>query len=147
MAGGRPTKLTDEVIEQARAHVDSFDVSINTLLPTVEGLAIDLNISRDTLYEWAKESKEFSDILADLKVRQANKLLQNSLANRYNSTIAKLLLSSKHGYIEQTKIDAKVEQVTPILGGKTSDNVKGDINETEEGTNSAEISELIPEDD
>lgn len=116
--GGRPTKLTQELVEQARKHVDSFDVSVNTLLPTVEGLALELCVHKDSLYEWAKPCVEdhqheetcglrleFSDMLGDLKNKQAQKLVQNSLLNRYNPTIAKLLLSSKHGYVEKSEVD------------------------------------------
>lgn len=105
MAAGRPTKLTLELVEQAKKHLEDFDVTVGTLLPTVEGLALELKVSRDTIYEWAKENEEFSDILGKLKNMQAQKLMQNSLANRYNPTIAKLLLSSKHGYIEKQEID------------------------------------------
>lgn len=102
---GRPTKLTPELVEKARQHLESFDVTVGTLLPTVEGLALELKVSRDTLYEWAKQNTEFSDILSDLKVAQGQKLIQNGLQNRYNSTIAKLILSGKHGYVEKSEID------------------------------------------
>lgn len=104
-AGGRPTKLTDELIEQARQHVLTFDISVGTLLPTIEGLALDLHISRETLYQWEKENTEFSDILEEMRQLQATKLIQNSIVNRYNPTIAKMILSGKHGYVEQTATD------------------------------------------
>lgn len=104
-AGGRPTKLTDSMIELGWSYLDESDISTATLLPTVEGLALKLNIHRDTLYDWAKDNEEFSDILAKLKSKQADKLIQNSLAGRYNATIAKMILSGKHGYIEQSATD------------------------------------------
>jgi len=127
-AGGRPTKLTEELIEQARQHLLTFDISVGTLLPTIEGLALDLHISRDTLYEWEKENKEFSDILEQLRQLQASKLIQNSILNRYNSTIAKMILSGKHGYVEKTEQDVKVQEITPILGGasKVGKDVRSD---------------------
>lgn len=105
MPAGRPTKLTPELVDQAKAHLATFDVTVGTLLPTVEGLALELHVSRDTVYEWAKDNQEFSDIVNELKSRQAQKLIQNALQNRYNPTIAKLILSGKHGYVEKSEVD------------------------------------------
>lgn len=104
--GGRPTKLTSELIELASTYVaETESVGIATLLPTIEGLALALHISRDTIYEWEKEDVRFSDIVNNLRVAQGQKLIQNSLVGRYNPTIAKLILSGKHGYVEKTEID------------------------------------------
>jgi hypothetical protein len=102
---GRPTKLTDELVEQAELYLDETgNMSVNTLLPTIEGLALLLNIRRETLYEWEKENEDFSNILERLRALQAQKIMQNSMLNRYNPTISKLMLS-KHGYIEQRQDD------------------------------------------
>ncbi len=102
---GRPTKLTPELIEQAEEYLDeTSNISVGALLPTIEGLALLLNIRRDTLYEWEKENADFSDILERLRAAQAQKIMQNSMLNRYNPTISKLMLS-KHGYIEKREED------------------------------------------
>jgi len=115
---GRPTKLTAELIYKAREHVEAFDVSTYTLLPTIEGLALELRISRDTVYEWEKENTDFSDIVTELRAKQANKLIQNSLAGKYNASIAKLILSGKHGYVEKSEQDLTTngkDIIQPIL--------------------------------
>ena len=105
---GRPKEFNEEVVENARKFLDTFDVSVATLLPTIEGLALYLHISRDTVYEWEKEDEAFSDIVKELRSRQAEKLIQNALANRYNASIAKLILSGKHGYVEKTEVDQNI---------------------------------------
>ena len=69
----------------------------------LEGLSLFLKVNRDTLYTWAKEHPEFSDILDDLRNAQAEKLINNGLSGDYNPTIAKLILT-KHGYHD--KVDA-----------------------------------------
>lgn len=107
MRTGRPTKLSSELIEQARSYVKEHDISVGTLLPTIEGLAFKLNVRRDTLYEWEKTNGDFSDILEDIRQLQANKLIQNSIINRYNPTIAKMMLS-KYGYVEKSEVDNNV---------------------------------------
>lgn len=105
MTAGRPKKLTPELMEEARRYLSEMDISIHTLLPTIEGLAIALHISRETVYAWEKEDKEFSDIVAQLRADQGQKLIQNALLGKYNATIAKLILSGKHGYVEKTETD------------------------------------------
>lgn len=105
MTVGRPKKLTPELMEEARKYLSEMDISIHTLLPTIEGLAIALHISRDTVYEWEKENKDFSDIVNQLRADQGQKLIQNALLGKYNATIAKLILSGKHGYVEKTETD------------------------------------------
>lgn len=105
MTAGRPKKLTPELMEEARKYLSEMDISIHTLLPTIEGLAIALHISRETVYAWEKENEEFSDIVAQLRADQGQKLIQNALLGKYNATIAKLILSGKHGYVEKTETD------------------------------------------
>lgn len=136
--GGRPTKLTEELIEQAHAYVDrTKSIGTQEFLPTIEGLALELGIRRETVHAWANSGEspaevdgsinplheEFSNIVDKLRAAQAQKLIQNSLLGRYNSTIAKLILSGKHGYVEQQSVDHTTkgkEMPAPILGGATS---------------------------
>lgn len=113
---GRPTKLTPLLIKKAAAFVDGRR-SDRAPLPTVEGLALELGISRDTVYEWADKPGQFSDIVSDLKSAQAEKLVQLSLTGRYNAAIAKLILSGKHGYVEkqQTDLTSNGKDIAPVL--------------------------------
>lgn len=102
---GAPTKLTLELIEKARLYVQEKDTTEpGEPLPTIERLSIMLDVHRDTLYEWEKDNKDFSDILRKLRASQADKLVQNSLVGKYNPVITKLMLS-KHGYVEQSATD------------------------------------------
>ncbi len=79
---------------------------IKVKLPSIEGLALFLKVSRDTLYEWEKNYQEFSDILEKVKQSQAERLLNNGLSGDYNSTISKLILT-KHGYVDKQEITGK----------------------------------------
>jgi hypothetical protein len=88
---------------------DSYQRIIRVKVPTIEGLAVHLDVSRDTLYEWEKLYCEFSDIMEKLRAKQADRLINNGLSGDYNPTIAKVLLT-KYGYregIEQTGKDGK----------------------------------------
>ncbi len=120
--GGRPTKLTPELIENARGYIDdcvdeyeqllkqdgqnsiSYDNKLKVMLPSVAGLARTLKVSRDTIYEWQKENKEFSYIIDDIQAEQEKRLLDNGLAGRYNPMITKVILT-KHGYADRVETD------------------------------------------
>jgi len=104
--GGRPTDYNDAVLKKAMAYINgAYEKEQKEELPTVAGLSVYLGVSRETIYDWARqESKqEFSDIVAILQALQERMLVNKGLAGIYNSTIAKLLLSSKHGYAERTE--------------------------------------------
>lgn len=111
---GRPTDYSDEVVSDAWNYVKEFandegtGDKLKVNLPTIEGLALYLEISRSTLYLWQKEHKEFSDIIEILQQKQAQVLINNGLSGNYNPTIAKVLLT-KHGYTDKQEIDQKTE--------------------------------------
>ncbi len=123
----RPTIYSEEYIKKSQEYLktcvdeieeyhktrgeksDSYDRIVRVRIPTIEGLALYIGISRSTLYLWRDEQKEFSDIIDELQEMQADRLLNNGLSGDYNPTIAKVLLT-KHGYregIEQTGKDGE----------------------------------------
>jgi len=115
----RPTDYTPELVEKAKAVIEEWEVT--NMLPQIAGLAIRLDVSRDTLYEWAKLYPEFSDILEKVMSYQEWTLIQKGLDGKYNSTITKLMLS-KHGYRESSDITTNGKALpTPILGAATKD--------------------------
>lgn len=105
----RPTLYTDKILQLAKDYIQScedtiVDGKLKVNLPTVEGLSLFLGVTRSTIYEWEGNHDEFSDTLAELKAKQAQMLISEGLANNYNSTIAKLMLSSNHGMREKSDV-------------------------------------------
>lgn len=102
----RPTKYTKTIVKKARAFVDNFIPTLTEAIPMVAGLAKHLNLSRDTIYDWAKDPKkpEFSDIVGDLMRNQELMLMSGGLNGNYQPTMAKLALT-KHGYTD--KVESK----------------------------------------
>lgn len=113
---GRPTILDEEMVKKAREYLGTDKHAKGVL--TIEGLAIELDISRQTIYRWADDKEltddektsindelleEFCYIVTRVRQQQAEKLIQNGLDGTYNPVITKLLLS-KHGYIERKDI-------------------------------------------
>lgn len=107
----RPTKYSTALVEKAQHYLDNFE-EYDEVIPSAVGLALVLNITRSTLYEWAKDDnkKEFSDILDNINKKQEQVLLKNGLNNTFNSNITKLLLG-KHGYHDRQQQDGTQVQV------------------------------------
>lgn len=113
---GRPTDYTEELLEKARAYEADFkSIFPDDVLPTLEGLALHLGISRETIYAWeSQEGKEiFSDIVSNIRQQQAKTLVNKGLKGEYNASIAKVMLT-KHGYREgiDTTSDGKAFEVS-----------------------------------
>lgn len=133
---GRPTLYSEAMNEKAREYLEScedteveretgqqrVEYRLNVKLPTIQGLAVYLKVSRDTIYEWASLHPDFSDTIELLLAEQADKLINQGLSNNYNSTIAKLMLSSNHGMREKSDVtsDGKV-MPQPIINVPRND--------------------------
>lgn len=114
---GRPTKYREEmcfkvhdyleenkdvtfqvlVMENEEKGYQKYENRTKVYLPTIEGFARYLGINKDTLYEWKDKYPLFSDSLDLILEEQQRRLINQGLDGTYNSTIAKLILSSNHG--------------------------------------------------
>lgn len=107
MPAGRPQEYNDTFTEKAKEYLKQTDLE----LPSVEGLAVFLEVHRSTIYDWKDKFDEFSDIVEKILAEQAKSLMNNGLTGKWNSTISKLLLT-KHGYSDKIEKDI-------TSGGKT----------------------------
>tara|TARA_R110000822_G_C15172132_1_gene479420 strand:- start:479 stop:856 length:378 start_codon:yes stop_codon:yes gene_type:complete len=100
---GRPSKYSDELIEQANEYLDKY----TTLIPSHVGLAMWLNVHRDTLYAWNKDKDKYqiSDILERIMQMQHEKLMDGGLSGDFNASITKLCLG-KHGYTDKQDLSS-----------------------------------------
>ncbi len=128
MAGGRPIEYNQSFVERTKEYLSSCEDTVNehgrlvVKLPSIEGLAVFLDINKTTIYDWESKYEEFSHVIDTLRGKQAEKLLNNGLSGAYNSTISKVILT-KHGYregIDQTTNDKDLP--TPILGNALPNN-------------------------
>lgn len=98
---GRPTKYHDKIIEMVQAYIEGYE-SHGHAIPSIAGLSLVLDVNRATIYEWAKENKEFSDMLAKMLSEQEQILLSKGLSSQFNAQITKLVLA-KHNYHEKVE--------------------------------------------
>lgn len=101
---GRPSELTPEVIEKAWAYLKGGYQQQGNAVPSVAGLAFGLGKHRDTMYEWADQNAEFSDILKAINTAQEMLLIDGALTGDFNAPFTKLLMT-KHGYSDKMETD------------------------------------------
>jgi hypothetical protein len=101
----RPTKYNEKVLEDAKYYLENFE-ELGDIIPTVAGLACELKVHRDTVYDWAKQegNEQFSDTVKQISVVQERKLLNGGLSNSMNAMITKLVLNN-HGYSDKQQVD------------------------------------------
>lgn len=138
MAAGRPTKLTQELIEKARTYLSTCEDApmetdkgnlsyVNVKLPMVADFALYLGISKSTVYDWCQDvegedntlAQEFSDIVKSINHEQEKRLINKGLGGLYAPKIAGMILS-KHGYSEKQELDhtskgEKIESINYIV--------------------------------
>ncbi len=141
---GRPKEYNEDTVKKAQQYldecVDTYTVTKEgeegTLkkvnIPSIAGLALYLNIARETVYDWRDKYPEFSDILGHILAEQERRLISNGLSGAYNSNITKLVLG-KHGYHDKQDTDIttkgeKIENTDEIkeLSKKFTDFIKQD---------------------
>ena len=113
MPAGRPTSYSDDMLQQATEYVDKGWRKEGDVMPMIESLSVVLGVARSTIYKWAEEKPEFSDILDTLMAVQAKELWNRGLVGDYNSTMAKLALT-KHGYRDKSQSEVSGINGRPV---------------------------------
>jgi hypothetical protein len=100
---GRPTKVTEALIAKAWDYVKD-STAYGDPVPLVAGLAIEIGVTRESVYLWAKEEgSEFFYIVKDLMAQQERRLVGKGVTKEFDSAITRTMLS-KHGYAEKTEV-------------------------------------------
>lgn len=111
----RPTKLDEEMKDKVLKYIKDCIKKDN--IPSAVGLALALDVSKKTLYNWSKLDDELLHTLDIIQTKQEEMLINRGLKSEYNSTIVKLMLAN-HGYSDKQDITSGGEKLpTPILGG------------------------------
>ena len=101
----RPTDYTPELIAKAYDYLENY-AEYGDLVPTVAGMACELNVRRETLHAWGRDADkpEFSHILTRVMEAQERKLVSGGLGGLFNPAITKMMLT-KHGYSDKQELD------------------------------------------
>lgn len=105
--GGRPSEYEPSFVQQVYVYLGSYDVN-GEVLPTIEGLAVQMGVGKPAIYRWESQHEEFRNALDDLRAKQGMLLQNNGLIGKFAPVITKLMLSANHGMAE--KSEQKQEQ-------------------------------------
>jgi len=108
---GRPTKYDEQIQEIADDYVITYKSKYGDEVPSVCGLAVALDTTKKTLYNWSEKHKNFLHTLKKIKTTQEKALVNGGLGGQFQATIAKLMMAN-HGYHEKKELDHKVS--TPV---------------------------------
>ena len=101
---GRPTKYNQAIQDKAEEYLSSY-LKLGELVPTVVGLAIHMDVTTKTIYNWATEEKpEFLRIFTRVEQLQHRGLVNGGLSGEYNPAITKMMLTH-HGYSDKQQVD------------------------------------------
>lgn len=121
--GGRPSDFDEKKIKKVLSEYLNEAVPQNMKFPTVEGLALKLDVTKKTLYNWTKKSKWFLHSIKRLKMLQKEYLIETGVfgGKEVNPTIIAMMLRVNHKMVEVTKSESKNDltsngkELNPIL--------------------------------
>ena len=167
--GGQPTKYRPEYCDLIIEHftimpqqtvykrtyfpdgtVKSEDpVLLPEQFPTFEKFADSIGVHKDTMYQWGKEYKEFSDSLARAKQLQEHIWLVNGMSNLYNSQFAQFFGKNCLGYSDKQEIALTGSDGGPIQVQALNTLDIADLLKLEEIMSKAlpEVVDITPNDD
>ena len=103
---GRPTGFSDDYYHKAVEYLEVYRDELGHTVPSVVGFCKFAGVAKSTVYDWCKheDKKHFSDIITAIGENQELDLINDSLANKINPQISKVLLG-KHGYHDKVEQD------------------------------------------
>ena len=107
----RPSKYNETIQKKANDYLKNHE-KYGDVVPSTCGLAVFLDISEKTCYNWGDAHPIFLQTLDGIQAKQKNLLLNKGLSGDFQPTIAKLMLAN-HGFHEKQDIDMNAEVNIP----------------------------------
>lgn len=119
----RPTKYLPEIIFPKIEEYISSCGREQTELPTIEGLANKLDVTSETIRDWASKYPDFSLTIKKITDKQKTQLMNDGMygGKEVNAAMAIFLLKVNHGMNDgsNTNVNIMGDKVIAILGGAT----------------------------
>jgi hypothetical protein len=87
----KPATKTVKQTWISKAGIKEADVEVAIPLPTIEGFALSIGTSKQSVITWTEQHPEFLDAYTRAKTAQKEILIQNALAGRYVEGFAKFV--------------------------------------------------------
>ena len=131
---GRPPTYDKDVIRKTRQYFETFESSYDSPVtrtdkdgnvtevmverpnkpPSIRKFAKFLNVSRETIYEWKRKHKEFSDTFDDAYLETMKEcFLDNASLDLYNAGFSKFVMQNICGWSDKTQNDSTIKHEFP----------------------------------
>lgn len=97
------SKYSPVKLQLAKDYAEGGYRDLEQVIPTGEGLALLLGVSRKTLFNWRDKHDDFALVMEHMNCKQALTCLNKGLKGEFNPVITKQVLA-RHGYHD--KIDS-----------------------------------------
>lgn len=115
-------KYPENIVELVEAYIAECG-NEQMRLPTVEELALRLNVNDDTLNDWSKKHEDFAKVFNRLKMYQKVQLINGGMygGKEINASMFIFLLKANHNMIESDRhiIETKGSLIDVEDDGKT----------------------------
>jgi hypothetical protein len=118
-----PYKYSEDIIIKTNEYISSCSMA-QMELPTVEGLALFLEVNDDTIVEWSKTYEEFGELYKKLMMTQKVQLINNGAygGKEVNTAMFIFLLKNNHNMKDRTDVTTNDKELpVPIYGGKSTE--------------------------
>lgn len=106
-------------------------ITVPNELPTISKFARSIKVSKSTIYEWAKEHKEFSDTLQEVSELYKEFLNDNALAGYYNPIYSKFVAINTTDMKDKQETEITDKTFETMLANMSKYNGKNDARPTE----------------
>lgn len=103
---GRPSTYTDAAPDTVRNYIT--ECKNNDTFPTVAGLSLYMDTTKETLNQWSNKYPEFADAIRGLHAYQEQTLVSNTLNKQYSDRFAQFFAVNCLGYSNKQEITASV---------------------------------------
>lgn len=112
---GRPTKYNEQTVPTILKYLKEKREAGD--IPYIEEAAVEIDISMETVNQWRKKHKDFSEAIKKIETLQKFMLLKGSIEGDYVPSSAIFQLKANHGMVETSRQEVTGRGGQPLFGG------------------------------
>ena len=109
-----PTKIIEETVI-TKMGIKLIKREVANRLPTIEGFAISIEVSKPTVIGWTKHHQQFFNAYMRAKDHAKEILIQNGLASLYNEGFAKFVAINCTDMVDKAQHELTGKDGAPII--------------------------------
>ena len=103
---GRPSEYNPDMVTFALQYAVNY-AQYGDPVPSIAGLACELGVAKQSIYNWAAKHRDFMDALNIIACAQERRAVAGGLTGEFNPAITGKVLANHDGYSEKQSLDLK----------------------------------------